>query len=350
MEISRKQQWIIKSGDVVYNKLFAWKGAFAVADGTVDGCVVSDKFPTYEMNSALLDPKYLQFYFRTPPLWKQAEALSKGAAAISKLTLNPPQFWDLTIPLPPLDEQHRIISRIEQIGAKLDAVREERRKTEQQVGALFGAALDTVVRSLRQKYENQILMRLVEPDRGISYGVVLTGTPTDNGVPTLRAGDLQKFRVILTNVKKIDPSTEAKYRRTRLRGNELLLRIRGGLGELAVCPPQIVGGNVSREIAVIPFTECLLPKFGMYVLAAPDSQSKMKSHLRGTSYVGINLRDVRTLPIPVPPISEQQRTIEYLDGIRTKIDSLGKLESETAAELDALMPSLLSKAFRGELL
>src|SRR5215208_6376770 len=44
--INRKQQWEIRAGDVVYNKLFAWKGAFAIADENVNGCIVSDKFPT----------------------------------------------------------------------------------------------------------------------------------------------------------------------------------------------------------------------------------------------------------------------------------------------------------------
>src|SRR5260370_2150639 len=92
IDITRKQQWIIKAGDIVYNKLFAWKGAFAIAEGYVDGCIVSDKFPTYEADSTLIDPQFLRYYFRTARLAQQAQDLSKGAAAISKLTLNPPQF------------------------------------------------------------------------------------------------------------------------------------------------------------------------------------------------------------------------------------------------------------------
>jgi type I restriction enzyme, S subunit len=42
LSIARKQQWVIESGDVVYNKLFAWKGAFAIADDAVNVCIVSD--------------------------------------------------------------------------------------------------------------------------------------------------------------------------------------------------------------------------------------------------------------------------------------------------------------------
>jgi type I restriction enzyme S subunit len=53
--INRKQQWEIRTGDVVYNKLFAWKGAFAIADESVNGCIVSDKFPTYNATVCVND-------------------------------------------------------------------------------------------------------------------------------------------------------------------------------------------------------------------------------------------------------------------------------------------------------
>ena len=193
------------------------------------------------------------------------------------------------------------------------------------------------------------MIDVVDQGRGISYGVVLTGCPNEEGVATLRAGNLQKFRVLTSNVKRVDPEIEAKYLRTRLRGNELLLRIRGGLGEVAVCPSEMIGGNVSREIAVIPFTNHVDPKYGMYTLAAPCNQMRMIAHLRGTSYVGINLKDVRNLMIPVPKISEQRRVVEYLDSLIAVVERLRKLQTESATELDALLPSILDKAFKGEL-
>jgi type I restriction enzyme S subunit len=53
--------------------------------------------------------------------------------------------------------------------------------------------------------------------------------------------------------------------------------------------------------------------------------------------------------IPVPPPEEQVRIVSKLNELYRKIEELKKLQSETAAELDALVPSILSKAFRGEL-
>jgi type I restriction enzyme S subunit len=58
---------------------------------------------------------------------------------------------------------------------------------------------------------------------------------------------------------------------------------------------------------------------------------------------------MRKTEIPLPTLLEQRRVVAYLDALQTKVDALKKLQSETAAELDALMPSILDKAFRGEL-
>lgn len=349
MNIARKQQWVIKSGDVVYNKLFAWKGSFAIAHDAVDGCIVSDKFPTYRLDPQLVEQEFLRYYFLMPVVARQAQDLSKGAAAISKLTLNPPQFWDLTIPLPPLAEQRRIVARIEALAGKITEAHNLRQQAAQEADALLGGILDQVIGALANKHAAVTLIDLVDPDRGISYGVVLTGTPNEDGVPTLRAGDLQKYHVLINNVKRIDPIIEQKYQRTRLKGNELLLRIRGGFGEVAVTPPEMIGGNVSREIAVIPFNSKVLPKYGMYVLSSPASQTRMTEHLRGTSYLGINLKDVRMLKMPLPPLSEQHCIVAHLDALQARVAALHTLQAATAAELAALLPAVLDRAFKGEL-
>jgi type I restriction enzyme S subunit len=114
---------------------------------------------------------------------------------------------------------------------------------------------------------------------------------------------------------------------------------------------QMIGGNVSREIAVIPLTtDVVEPRFAMYLLAAPSNQRRMTGHVKGTSYIGINLKDVRTLRLPVPPLEEQRGIARPLDDLRTNVDILVDAQSETSKEINALLPSVLDKAFRGELL
>ena len=275
--------------------------------------------------------------------------MSTGSAALSKLTLNPPKFLLLTMPLPPLAEQRRVVTRIEKLADLIHEARTLRHEAAEHTEGLFFAGCERELQLLESAYPCKQLSELVDASRGISYGIVQTGTPVDDGVATLRAGNLHWFRCETGNVKRVSPDIESGYQRTRLRGGELLLRIRGGVGEVAVCPQEMVGGNVSREIAVISFTSEVSPRYAMYLMAAPTVQGRMAGHVKGTSYVGLNLKDVRTLKIPVPPLPEQRRIVADLDALQAQVDALMRVQTETATELDALMPSILSKAFNGEL-
>jgi type I restriction enzyme S subunit len=63
----------------------------------------------------------------------------------------------------------------------------------------------------------------------------------------------------------------------------------------------------------------------------------------------LGLEVIRKAPLPLPTIDDQRRTIAYLDSLQAKVDALKALQAETAAELDALLPAVLDKAFKGEL-
>ena len=92
LQIVKKTHFVIKSGDVIYNKLFAWKGTFGVVPRELDGMYVSDKFPTYELDRTAVDEDFLIWYFRCPDVWEQARIMSTGSAALSKLTSTPLDF------------------------------------------------------------------------------------------------------------------------------------------------------------------------------------------------------------------------------------------------------------------
>jgi type I restriction enzyme S subunit len=69
----------------------------------------------------------------------------------------------------------------------------------------------------------------------------------------------------------------------------------------------------------------------------------------GTSVPQINKGDLGPLQIPVPPLPEQHRIVAEMETLQTELDALKRLQAETAAELDALMPSVLDRAFSGKL-
>ncbi len=81
----------------------------------------------------------------------------------------------------------------------------------------------------------------------------------------------------------------------------------------------------------------------------PRRASTVTRQRYGQGKPGLNLSNIRALTLPFPPLPAQHRIVEYLDGLQANVESLKLLQAETAAQLDALLPSILDKAFKGEL-
>ena len=68
-----------------------------------------------------------------------------------------------------------------------------------------------------------------------------------------------------------------------------------------------------------------------------------------SAQAGFNKTDIKDVQIVVPPLAEQRRIVAELDALQAEVDALKRLQAETAAELDALLPAILDRAFKGEL-
>jgi len=353
MNIARKQQWRVKVGDVLYNKLFAWKSSFAIADESVNDCIVSDKFPTYQANQDIIDLRFLKYYFQTPKLAQQAQDLSKGAAAISKLTLNPPQFWELTIPLPPLPEQQRIVARIEELARRVEEARGLRRAANEEANNLVNAHLSAIVRDLEKKCEIQPLEKLLV-EAGYGTSVKCESERINGAIPVLRIPNVASEKVTLVDLK-YGFLSNAEVKKTMLReGDLLIVRTNGSadlVGRCAVIPnlPEATA-FASYMIRIRCDAEKIHPHFLQLILRHQRTAGQLIDFARTTAgQYNVSLGRLRNTKIPLPQLDEQHRIVAYLDNLQQRVDELRRLQAATQKELDALMPSVLAKAFAGEL-
>ena len=351
MNIARKQQWIIKAGDIVYNKLFAWKGAFAIADESVDGCIVSDKFPTYKLNPATIDPCFLGYYFRTPQVAQQAQDLSKGAAAISKLTLNPPQFWDLKIPLPLLEEQHRIVAKIEELGAKVEKARKLRKQINDETESLIPSLITRLLRNIPiNRCLSDILLE--DPKNGWS-------ARCDNdeaGIPVLTLSAVTGFRYREREFKRTSEpiSSSADY---WLRKGDLLITRSNSLelvGHAAIyngVPNPCIYPDLMMRLTVDEIN--VEKRFVHWWLRSAPVREYIQRSAKGTSPTMKKISQVivKNIPFPSSKLSptEQRRIVAYLDEMQSRIDTLRQLQFQTTNKFNLLLPSILDKAFKGGL-
>jgi type I restriction enzyme S subunit len=85
------------------------------------------------------------------------------------------------------------------------------------------------------------------------------------------------------------------------------------------------------------------------ILQSPVVQDQIREITKLTAQPNLSMKTIRRLRLPVPPLREQCGFVAYLDDLQEKVNALKILQVETSVELDALMPSILDKAFRGEL-
>lgn len=170
---------------------------------------------------------------------------------------------------------------------------------------------------------------LLDPTRGISYGIIKLGPePQEGGVFTLRCSNVRFRRIDLSGIRKVTEQLSSEYGRTILRGREVLINVRGTLGGCAVVPPELAGYNIAREVAVIPVHQEINPSFLLNVIASPYFQDRVDENLRGIAYEGLNLSLLRNFPIPIAPLAEQHRIVTKVDELMALVDAL---EGQVAA-------------------
>lgn len=151
-------------------------------------------------------------------------------------------------------------------------------------------------------------------------------------------------------MKRIAPALSAEYSRTILKGGEVLVNVRGTLGGVAVVSPEMAGWNVSREVAVVPVDSTrITPEFVSYLIGSGTSQKWLSGKKKGAAYVGINIEDLRLLPVDIPGMAEQREIVARLQVLQTKTQLLASVYERKLAELEAFKKSLLNQAFTGEL-
>lgn len=238
--------------------------------------------------------------------------------------------------------------RIARVLGKVEGLIAQRKQHLQQLDELlksvFLEMFGDPVRNERA-WPTKDLDSFIDKNRGISYGIVQRGDNFPGGTPVLRIRDVIAEEYIEEDLVRTEPSNSNKYARTILQGGELLLSIRGTVGAISVAPPQSVGWNVSRELAVIPVSNGVSKKYLAHLLKSPPMQRQFSSMIKGVAQSGLNLSDIRRIGVILPP-AELQASYEQ---IARKIESQVRVYRNSLTDLEALYGALSQQAFKGEL-
>jgi len=126
-------------------------------------------------------------------------------------------------------------------------------------------------------------------------------------VRDLAGGEIKSDELLRTA-----PEIDSQYERSRLAAGDILLGIRGSVGDVAVVPPELRGGNITQDSARLRISKQISRDFVVYALQCGFVRMQIRLATVGQAVTGINIRDVRKLVIPLPALVEQRAIASVL--------------------------------------
>lgn len=296
-------------------------------------------FANFVCNHELLSSEYLAYYL--PAIRPRLEQLA-GQTTFKEITKS--TLFSVTIPLPPLPEQQRIVT----ILRKADDLRRLRRQANARASELLPALFHELFGSFNGEGQQQfvVLDKVADVVSGIAKGRNLGGQNTVT-VPYLRVANVQAGYLDLAEIKTIEalPAEVVQY---RLRKNDILMTEGGDFDKLgrgalwnADIPDCIHQNHVFR---VRLNQEQVLPRFFEQYLQMPFAKSYfLRASKRTTNIASINLTQLKALPVPVIDIESQERFIE----VAARVRGVGETSQQATDRLDKLFKSLITEAYSG---
>lgn len=340
---------LIRPGDLVLSGINASKGAIAIYTPARDeNAAATIHYSAYFVNPNKADKRYLWWYLRSDVF---RDVLLRAMPGGIKTEIKPSRFTPITIPLPPLAEQKRIVARVEALAGRIEEARGLRKQAAEEAEALgdrilagiidSGSAKATWKRGPVSKYVSVNPTRrdtVVAADTVISFipmAAVDAASGQITGATPRPFGEVSKGYTVFSEGDVIF----ARITPCMQNGKSAVARgLHGGIG---------VGSTEFHILRPGPDIEAA---FLHAIVRQGTFREAAASHFKGTAgQQRVPSTFFQSTTIPVPPLPEQRRIVAYLDGLQAKVDAVKALQAQTAVELDALLPSILQKAFRGEL-
>jgi len=179
----------------------------------------------------------------------------------------------------------------------------------------------------------------------ICYGIVKTGVPQETGVFAVEVKDIQNGKIDIDSVKKTTIEIDSEYERSRLKTGDIVIAIRGTIGRVAIVPESLNGANITRDVARIRVDNIYKRDYIYYYLTSKVAEEHLRNNNIGQAVKGINIKDLKKLPIYIPDNVEEIKKIN--DIFKTSNNLIEKTKNLIDEKMQ-LKKGLMQKLLTGE--
>jgi type I restriction enzyme S subunit len=401
-QIATKKQFRLVPGAFIISRVQCWHQAYAIVPDVQPNVIASVNYDQFAISPAI-DAQFFWWLSHSPDFTETVRSSASGVV-IEKMVFDRDAWLTKTVWLPPLAEQQRIVARIEGLSAQIEEGKALRKQAAAETEALLSSALSQacigrlsprcgqlenfgesarqlLVRISNVKWPDQVEARkrkpitlpqppqvpeswlIVEAGELQECGAIFdiqdgnhgSDYPRkaefgDQGVPFVTAKQINHGTVQIAEAPRLPNERAARLRIGFAKAGDVLLTHNASVGNVALSPEGIGDFLLGTSVTYWRCNPMALDrKYLFYFMRSEHFQGQLQFIMKQTTRNQVSVLKQVNLWILLPPLSEQRWIVAELDSLQAEVDKLKRLQTETAAELDALLPSILDKAFKGEL-
>jgi len=339
------EKYTIKPGDILIARSGATAGKAFLCKEPMNA-VFGSYLIRFQVDERKVLPNYLFYFFLSDEYWNQVKSWKIGGA---QPNVNAQNLKKLKVPLPPLEEQKHIVSRLEQLVSRAEEAKSLRKLAREEAEKIMQAALNKVFSKAEEEgWEWAKFGTLLT--RKPQYGLTAKSSQEEKEVRYIRISDITDHGELKNDDPRFLDLSPEEYEKYKLEENEILIARSGSVGRVYLhCPTKQKCVFASYLIRFKLNSNKLLPKFFFYFGLSSLYREFVENTLRKVAQPNINAKEYCKLEVPLPPLKEQEEMVAYLDRINEIRKIISRLQQKTEEELGKLVPAILDKAFKGEL-
>lgn len=253
-------------------------------------------------------------------------------------------YSKIKVLIPPLDEQSRIVTRIDELFSELDKAVDTLKTTKEQLEVYRQAVLKEIFDSV-----STTSVHIKDVCLDIKVGIVIKPTQyyvSENGVPAFRNANVRRGYINDTDWVMISKEGHQQNCRSEVHTNDVLISRSGAnLGMASVVPARYNGYNAIDVVIAVPDISKVIPEFLAQYTNSPMGRAIVKKNERGAAQGHLNVSAYANLPIGVPDLQEQEKLVKQISDRLSVCDSIEKTVDTALAQADAMRQSILKQAF-----
>jgi type I restriction enzyme S subunit len=330
---------IVNEGDFILSNSMSFGRPYIMK---TTGCIHDGWLVLKENGKKVFETEFLYHLLSSSYVFQQFDFLAAGSTVRN---LNIGLVSSVKVPLPPLPEQQRIVSIIDEAFEAIDKAIENTQKNLQNAKELFESYLESLFENGGEGWEHKTIKELTSV-----LGDGLHGTPkyTDDGEYHFINGNNLTDGIIelKENTKRVSVEEYNKYKKN-LTNRTVFVSINGTLGNVAFYNGEKI--ILGKSACYFNLKDNVYKDFVKYVLSSPYFLQYAHKEATGATIKNVSLKTMREFIVPLPDLKTQQTIVQKLDALNSETKKLESKYQQKLHDLGELKKSVLNKAFAGEL-